>query len=56
MELRLFQALKAFKGADGCEANLYEEFKKIAEAAFYLKICRRTKRWETCSVNQSFCI
>ena len=56
MELRLFQALKAFKGADGCEANLFKDFKKIAEAAFYLKICRRTKRWETCSVNQSFCI
>lgn len=35
MESRLFQALKAFKGADGCEANLFEEFKKIAEAAFF---------------------
>ena len=23
MESRLFQALKAFKGADGCEANLF---------------------------------
>ena len=56
MESRLFQALKAFKGAEGCEANLFEEFKKIAEEAFYLKICRRTKRWETCSVNQSFYI
>lgn len=31
MESRLFQALKAFKGADGCRANLFEEFKKIAE-------------------------
>lgn len=38
MESRLFQALKAFKGADGCEANLFEEFKKIAEAAFSLAI------------------
>ena len=56
MESRLFQVLKTFKGAEGCEANLFEEFKKIAEAAFYLKICRRTKRWETCSVNQSFYI
>lgn len=35
MESRLFQALKAFKGAEGCEANLFEEFKKIAEAAFF---------------------
>ena len=35
MESRLFQVLKAFKGADGCEANLFEEFKKIAEAAFF---------------------
>ena len=35
MESRLFQALKAFKGADGCEANLFEEFKKIAEEAFF---------------------
>ena len=35
MESRLFQALKAFKGADGCEANLFEEFKKIAESAFF---------------------
>ena len=35
MESRLFQALKAFKGADGCEANLFEEFKKIAKAAFF---------------------
>ena len=26
MESRLFQALKAFKGADGCEANLFKEF------------------------------
>lgn len=26
MESRLFQVLKAFKGADGCEANLFEEF------------------------------
>ena len=23
MESRLFQALKAFKGAEGCEANLF---------------------------------
>lgn len=29
MESRLFQALKAFKGADGCEANLFEEFKTL---------------------------
>ena len=35
MESRLFQALKAFKGADGCEANLFKEFKKIAEEAFF---------------------
>ena len=35
MESRLFQALKAFKGTEGCEANLFEEFKKIAEAAFF---------------------
>ena len=35
MESRLFQALKAFKGAEGCEANLFEEFKKIAEAGNY---------------------
>ena len=28
MESRLFQALKAFKGTEGCEANLFEEFKK----------------------------
>ena len=35
MESRLFQAMKAFKGAEGCEANLFEEFKKIAEAAFF---------------------
>ena len=35
MESRLFQALKAFKGAEGCEANLFEEFKKIADAAFF---------------------
>ena len=35
MESRLFQALNAFKGADGCEANLFEEFKKIAEVAFF---------------------
>lgn len=35
MESRLFQVLKAFKGADGCEANLFEEFKKIAEEAFF---------------------
>lgn len=35
MESRLFQALKAFKGAEGYEANLFEEFKKIAEAAFF---------------------
>ena len=35
MESRLFQVLKAFKGADGCEANLFKEFKKIAEAAFF---------------------
>lgn len=34
MESRLFQVLKAFRGADGCEANLFEEFKKIAEEAF----------------------
>ena len=33
MESRLFQVLKAFKGADGCEANLFKEFKKIAEEA-----------------------
>ena len=38
MESRLFQALKAFKGADGCEANLFEEFKKIAEAGNYSAI------------------
>ena len=31
MESRLFQVLKTFKGADGCETNLFEEFKKIAE-------------------------
>ena len=36
MESRLFQALKAFKGADGCEANLFKEFKKIAEEAFFV--------------------
>lgn len=35
MESRLFQALKAFKGAEGCEANLFKEFKKIAEEAFF---------------------
>lgn len=35
MESRLFQALKAFKGTESCEANLFEEFKKIAEAAFF---------------------
>ena len=35
MESRLFQVLKTFKGAEGCEANLFEEFKKIAEAAFF---------------------
>lgn len=35
MESRLFQVLKAFKGADGCEANLFKEFKKIAEEVFF---------------------
>ncbi len=35
MESRLFKALKAFKGAEGCEATLFKEFKKIAEEAFF---------------------
>lgn len=38
MESRLFQALKAFKGADGCEANLFEEFKKYVGQYFSYNI------------------
>ena len=29
MESRLFQTLKAFKGAEGCEANLFESLRKL---------------------------
>lgn len=35
MESRLFQALKAFKGAEGCEENLRLKFKEIAETVFF---------------------
>lgn len=35
MGSKLFQALQAFKGANGSEENLVKEFEKIAKAAFF---------------------
>lgn len=35
MESVLFQVLRAFKGANGSEANLEKEFEKIAKSAFF---------------------